>query len=262
MRLERKLPKGVPEKELEDYRVYRLTVTDIVKEGTKGAILCAVCAYTFYKSIYAVFILLPFGLIGFPLYMRKSLKEKRDWEISLHFKEAVWIMNGFMSAGASPENALIKTVPELKTLFPEKSVVIMEFENIAERLEMNIPMEKLLTDFALRSGIDDIKNFAEVFAIVKRNGGNMKEIVDKTTNVIRDKTAVAEEIKNLTASKRYEQNVMNIMPFAMIMYIDFSSGSYLDVMYESPAGRVIMTVCLILLCVSYILSGRILNIRI
>ena len=58
------------------------------------------------------------------------------------------------------------------------------------------------------------------------------------------------------------KTIMNLLPFVLILYIDISSGDYLNIMYESPAGRIVMTFCLILLCVSYILSQKILNIRV
>ncbi len=245
-----------------DYRIYRLTARDRIREGAVGAGIFLAAAYTFYRSLGLSLILMPVGALIFPVLRKGALKEKRDWRMRLEFREAIWLMSGFMSAGMSPENALMKTIPELEGMFGAVSVTVREFKRMAEGIRMNVPMEKLLMDYALRSGIDDIRNFAEVFAIVKRNGGNMREIVEKTTDVIRDKMTVAEEIMNMTASRRYEQNIMNLLPFVLILYIDISSGDYLNIMYESPAGRIVMTFCLILLCVSYILSQKILNIRV
>ena len=66
----------------------------------------------------------------------------------------------------------------------------------------------------------------------------------------------------MTAARRYEQSIMNLLPFAIIIYIDFSTDGFLDVMYECFAGRVVMTICLIMIGVSYMLSQRILNIRV
>ena len=90
----------------------------------------------------------------------------------------------------------------------------------------------------------------------------MKEIIENTASIIRDKRAVNEKILNMTASRRYEQNIMNILPFVIIIYIDLTSDGFIDIMYGCFAGRVIMTVSLILTGVSYMLSQKILDIKV
>ena len=120
----------------------------------------------------------------------------------------------------------------------------------------------MLQDFAERSGLQDIRNFTEVFSIAKRSGGSLKEIIERTGKIIRDKTAVTEEIRSMTASRRYEQNIMNILPFGIILYINLTSNGFLNVMYERFAGRMIMTACLALIALSYWLSQKILDIRV
>ena len=64
----------------------------------------------------------------------------------------------------------------------------------------------------------------------------------------------------MTAAKRYEQSFMNVLPFLIILYIDITSDGFLDVMYQTLTGRIIMTVCLLLIGISCWFSGRILNI--
>ena len=53
---------------------------------------------------------------------------------------------------------------------------------------------------------------------------------------------------------------MNVLPFLIILYIDITSDGFLDVMYQTLTGRIIMTVCLLLIGISCWFSGRILNI--
>ncbi len=227
-----------------------------------GLLLCAVIAYTFYKSILVFVFLLPAGMILFPLSRRNALKSERLWRLMLEFREAMWSVSGFLSAGLSVENAFFKTYGELCRMYGKDSMMAREFASIIRQTRLNIPVEAALGEFAGRSGVDDIKNFSAVFSIARRRGGNMKDIIENTTRVIKDKTTVSEEIKNMTASRRYEQKIMNLLPFMIIIYIDLSTDGFLDVMYSCFAGRVIMTICLIMLGVSYMLSQRILDIKI
>ena len=138
----------------------------------------------------------------------------------------------------------------------------MEFAVIRNGVSLNRPIEELLYDFALRSDTDEIRSFAEVFSIAGKTGGSLTEITERTVSVIREKMEVAEEIQNITASKRFEQKVMLLIPFFLIIYLDVTSPGFLDPMYETAAGRAIMTGCLILMAASWLLSKKILCIKV
>lgn len=243
------------------YTRYELSLKDRLREGAKGIGAAAVIAYTFYRSMILFLLLGPLAAIAFPLLMKTKLKDKRLWELKLQFKEAIWMLSGYLSAGLSVENAFATVLPELHRLYGERSMMAVEFGTIVRGVRLNKPIEPLLHDFAQRSGLPEIRSFAEVFAIAKRSGGSLKEIIERTGSIIRDETEVSVEIRNLTASRRYEQRIMNLLPFGIIIYINVTSGGFMTVMYESLRGRLIMTFCLGLIALSYYLSQKILDIR-
>ena len=245
-----------------EYSVYSLTSRDILKYGGFGLLLSAVIAAAFYKSVTAFLILAPFGAAGLPLLKRPALKRQRLDILAQEFKEAVSFLSGFLFAGVSPENAFELTQKEIRSLYGTKSMMAKELETIVQGLKLNRPAEQLLMEFAARSTLQDVRNFAEVFAIAKRSGGDLREISERTAEVIREKAAVAEEIKTITAARRYEQQVMNLLPIGLIFYINAASEEFLEVMYTTAAGRMVMTICLLLFGLSWYLSKRILEIEI
>jgi len=127
---------------------------------------------------------------------------------------------------------------------------------------MNIPIEKALDEFAIRSGLEDIRNFAKVVKIAKRSGGELVSIINQTTSVIGDKIRVKEEILTMTAARRFEQMIMNIIPAAIIIYIDITSPGFFVLMYTTIFGRVIMSICVVLYGVAIVMSQKILDIEI
>ncbi|MDO5305656.1 MAG: type II secretion system F family protein [bacterium] len=242
--------------------MYRLSIIDFIKYGMLGIAVCAVVSYTFYKSLIMFVILAPIAAVAAPMSMRERLKNERIRKLTDQFRETMLSVSAFLGAGISLENAFIKTYPEICRMYGRDALMSRELELIISRIRLNKPVEAALMDFATRSRADDIRNFTEVFIISKRRGGSMKEIIESTADVIRDKAAVNEEIRSMTASRRYEQNIMNLLPFAIIIYIDMTTDGFLNIMYECFAGRVIMTFCLSLTCVSYLLSQKLLNIRV
>lgn len=172
------------------------------------------------------------------------------------------MLSSFLSAGYSTENAFFAATAELKSLLGEQALITKEFEQISSGLRLHKQVERLLSDLARRSGVDDIRNFTEVFRIAKRSGGELCGIIEHTTEVIRAKISVTGEIYNLTASRRFEQKIMNLMPFAIILYIDWSSEGFFDSMYGSLPGRLVMTGCLLAYLGACVLAGKILNIEV
>lgn len=249
---------GLPE----NYGEYVLTKEDKLKYGSIGAVICAAIAYAFYRSIIVFILLLPAGILVYPKSKITELKSKRQSRLTEEFTEGMLSVGSFLGAGLSLENAFISAYREQCRINGKDALMSREFENFIKNIRLNKSIEAILKEFAERSMVDDIKSFSEVFIIAKRKGGRMKEIIENTASIIRDKRAVNEKILNMTASRRYEQNIMNILPFVIIIYIDLTSDGFIDIMYGCFAGRVIMTVSLILTGVSYMLSQKILDIKV
>lgn len=245
-----------------DYNHYPLTPAEWLRYGSFGALISALVSYTFYRSLLVFLCLSPLFCLGVPLLKRPELQRKRQFRLTLQFKDAIGVLSSFLSAGYSIENAFFASVGELQNLYGPDEMITKEFARIADRIRMNKPVEALLFDFAERSGIEDVQNFSEIMVIAKRSGGELCHIISHTAEVIRQKSAVLEEIDNLTASRRFEQSIMNFMPFGMILYIDMSSSGFFDVMYETVAGRVMMTVCLCVYGGACVLSKKILDIKV
>lgn len=244
-----------------DYRVYRLSVTEWLRYGAEGAGICALVAYAFYRS-WAVFLLfLPVGL-AYPLIHKKELEKARLFQLGQQFKEGILILSANLSAGYSIENALGNSSRELDMLYGPEGMIGHEFAGMVKQIKMNRPVEQVFFEFADRSGLEDVQNFAQVFKAAKRSGGDLVAIIDHTAGVIRDKAQVREEIANMTASKKLEQKVMNMIPFGLIIYIDRASPGFFEMMYRTGVGRILMTSCLGVYGLAFWLSKRILDIPI
>lgn len=172
------------------------------------------------------------------------------------------VLSSFLSAGYSVENAFQHASKELLLLYDERSLIVCEFAGITKKLRMNQTAEVVLGDFADRSGLDDIRNFSEVFKAAKRGGGDLASVINHTAQVIHDKTQVQEEILTLTASRRLEQRIMNLIPFLLVFYIDTTSPGFFDPVYHTVFGRILMTVCLIVYAAAYLAAEKILEIEI
>lgn len=243
------------------YDVYRLTFWEWLYAVAVGIGLCGLFAYTFYRSWKAFLILLPAAFL-YPLYERRKKREKRKILLASQFKEGMAVLASALSAGYSVENALAVSEQELILLYGQEGLITREFSGMVLKLHMNRTVEQVLEDLAERSGLEDIQNFSEVFSVAKRSGGDVGSIMRHTADIIRDKMQVKEEIATLTASKRFEQKIMNLIPFFIVFYVDGTSPGFFEQMYGTGFGRVLMSACFVVYLAAYGLAQKILAIEV
>lgn len=243
-----------------DYSDYRFNIREWIVYCASGILTIGIIAYFFYQSVIAFLILLP----SLPLFFKRKKQElakKRRQELNIQFKDAVLSVSANQKAGYSVENAFRDAYRDMAMLYGRDSHICGELSYIGKGLDNNIVLERLLYDLGVRSHVPDILQFADVFLIAKRNGGNMTEILSETADTIEQKIAVDKEIQVLLSSKKMEQKIMNVVPFFIIFYISMTSKGFFDVLYHNPVGILIMTVCLAVYLTAYMISGKIVAIE-
>ena len=230
----------------------------VLKEAARAAISVAVLAYFFYRSFLAV---IPLSFIGVLLFRKKAaeLADRDRRELESQFGEAIRGVETALKAGYSVENAFIQSGRDMGRQFGENSFIYREMEVIRKGLVMNITLEESLEDLGKRSGSEAIEDFAKVFAIAKRCGGSMPEVISASTSTISLQIETREEIAAALSGRRMEQNIMKIMPFGILAYVGMSSPGYFDPLYGNVTGIVIMTGLMILYLAAFYLGDRILG---
>ena len=75
--------------------------------------------------------------------------------------------------------------------------------------------------------MEDIQSFVNVYAIAKRTGGNLEQVLHNTAARLRDKMEVMEEIEACIAAKKMEEKIMGCMPCGIILYLRLLSPGFL-----------------------------------
>ncbi len=248
-------------REKPDYDRYRLSVREVLLGLLKSALFTGAAAYMFYRSWLGM---LAWPAVGFFCLKKEKQdrRERRKERLSAQFKDAILAVCAGIQAGYSIENAFLETEGEICTLYGRDSEMAKELAAIRKGLKNRIPLEQMLLDLGVRSHVEEISDFAECFAAAKRLGGNLKEIIVRTVELTGQRMEVEREIRTMLASRRYEQKVMNLIPFFLFGYMQLTSKGFFDILYYNPAGIFIMTACLAVYLAAMFLSGRIMDIRI
>lgn len=223
-------------------------------------ILTSAAAWLFYRSGTAALLLSPLA-VPYSIYRRKGDRKKENRILSGQFRELLESVNNALRAGDSPENAFREGYREMVYEYGEHAPISREMSRVAGGLDNRIPLEKLLDDFAGRAGTEEIREFAEVFRIAKRGGGNMTEILTRTSELIGQRLDVENEIYIMLGNRRLEQRIMDVTPFMIIFYIGITSPGFFDVLYHNPEGVLFMTLCLGAYMGALVFSEKILDVK-
>ncbi|MDO4766389.1 MAG: type II secretion system F family protein [Eubacteriales bacterium] len=255
--------KAKREEEVEiDYSVYHLSVIERIRYSVMAGLFLFLVGYLFYRSIILSLILSLLGIF-YPAIKRKQLIEKRKSKLQLEFKDALAVIYTSISAGTSPTNAIIGAKDELQRLYFEgEHDIIKEFERMRQKIQFNERVEDVLRNFSDRSGLEDVANFTDVFVMSMNTGGKQVEIIKSTINTIVEKIEIKREIETMVAEKKFEAKVMNAMPFLIMAGLSLSAGDYMEPLFTTLMGRIVITIVLVLLGVAYAVSQKIMRIEV
>lgn len=242
----------------QDCREYRWKKGEFFAACFLSAAATGFFAYFFYRSIWALPALVPIGVFCF-FSIREKKKKRAKEELTEQFRECILAVATSLQAGYSAENAFVECRKDMKLMYGEEAVICGELDLIRRGLNINISLEELLQDFAKRSGCEEINQFAQIFVLAKRSGGNMAAIIRSSAMLIGKRIELRQEIRTLLSGKRLELNIMKMMPFGILLYISLSNPGYFDSLYHNVFGVAVMTGCLGVYLAAYLIGESVMS---
>lgn len=226
-----------------DYKLYKFSKIEWVKHLSLGFLFLFSMGMLFFDSLIA-------GIISSSLivfYIKEKREEavkKRQSLLLDQFKESMYALTSALSAGRSVEQAFTLSLKDLEMVYGDKADIVIEWRYICFKLLMNETIESAMEAFAKRSGLEEINNFSEVFAMAKRSGGNLVEIIADTSQLISEKIDIQKEIDILIVQKQFEQKILSFIIPGMILFFGLVSPDFLEPLYVTLKGRLIMILAL------------------
>lgn len=213
-------------------------------------------SYMFYHSMLPAIILLPSIII---IYDKQYhwLINKRISKLSLEFKDSLWSISTGLSSGYSLENATKFAYGELCNIYGKESYMARELYMVLNQLQLGEKIEDCFLSLAKRCPLEPIVTFSDILNISKRTSGNITTVVRSSATTIISRMDTDRELKLAIASKLFERNIMLVMPFVMIIFLNVSSPGYMDSLYVTIGGHIVMTICLALYITAYLLTEKI-----
>ena len=167
-----------------DYSVYYMKPAEKLGYILLAAAGLFALGYIFYRAAILAGLLALLSL-KFPAIRTKQIIAARRRKLTLQFKDMLYSLSSALGAGCSVEKAMAVALEDMERQYVDpRTHIIQELELIVSKLSMNQNIEDLLIDLSERSGIDDIRTFANIFEISKRTGGNMEAVMKNYSNLL------------------------------------------------------------------------------
>ncbi len=244
-----------------DYSNYKLSLKENIKCFGMAVLLSVFGSWLLYQNFWGILLF----IIIFPLYQKfykEKQKEIRKQKLLLEFRDAMQSVSASLLSGYSIENAWQEAEVEMRELYGIQGYMTKELKLMNGKISMNQSVEELLYQFALRSSCEEILEFAEVFRFAKRSGGNFSKIIQNTVFHIGEKIETEREIQVMIAGKKMEQKIMNIVPVALLIYLNLTSKEFLAPLYGNIFGVCVMTGAFFAYLGAFLLAQRIIKIKI
>ena len=261
-----------------NYKVYNFSVKEKIIYSLLAFIVGASVGYLFYGGIGVdefgnptttthvlnIVISSIVGLVTAKFFLpirKKQLIEKRRKEVLAQFRDMLSGLTTALGTGSNVIDSFISVCSDLLVQYDEDAYILKEMKTIISGVENNISIEEMIYDFGVRSGIDDIKDFADVFKITYRKGGNFKDIIRNTYEILGDKIEINQEIETTIASNKLEQKIMVAMPILLVGVIKMLSPDF-AANFVTPTGIIATTVAIIIFVAAYIVAKKMLDIKV
>lgn len=247
---------------IKDYSVYELSNKERILYFSVGYLCICAVIYLFYHSV--VLALASGVLVYFIIpYIKEYLVKKRLDALNVQFKDLLYSLSASIAAGRQMEEALVEAEENLSIIYKVSDPIMCELKHMRISILENKESDKpLLQDFAARSGSEDINDFVVAYVTCRNMGGDLEKMIGDATDILTEKMTIDRDIKVLISQKKTEGMIISLMPIIMLLGLNVLSYSYISVLYESMAGRLIMTGALIVMCYGMIMMNKIMKIRI
>jgi tight adherence protein B len=172
------------------------------------------------------------GFVPYSFVWFKAKKRVRAFEDQL--PDLLITMAASLKAGHSFKQGIQSVVDE------GQEPAAKELRRVITDTQLGRPMEEALHETAERIGS---KNFAFVITAVtiqRQVGGSLAGLFDMVADTVRDRQQFARKIRSLTAMGRASAYVLVGLPFFIALAITVLNPTYMDPLYHSHAGHMLM----------------------
>ncbi len=224
--------------------------------------LCAVSALVFAVVTVVAGGNLLFGwagaVLGFfiPYAYASHMRTKRFQKFEEKFPEAIDTLARAVRAGHAFTTALEMIANEVS------EPVAGEFRQLYEEQKFGLPVRDALLNLAARVPLVDVKFFVTAVMLQRETGGNLAEILDNLSYVIRERFKILRQVRVHTAQGRLTMVLLMALPPTVVVVMQLLNPNFIRPLFTDPIGHALIVGGITLQTLGYFFIRRIIRIQV
>jgi tight adherence protein B len=191
-----------------------------------------------------------------PYSYASRLRSKRFQRFEEVFPNAVDTLARAVRAG----HAFTTSIELISKEIPEP--VAGEFRQLFEEQKYGLPVREALLNLTERMPLVDVKFFVTAVMLQRETGGNLAEILDNLSYMIRERFKIMRQVRVHTAQGRMTMLLLMMLPPGIIVTMLVMNASFIQPLFTDPLGHVLLAGGIALQTIGYFVIRRIIQIQV
>jgi tight adherence protein B len=126
---------------------------------------------------------------------------------------------------------------------------------------LGVPADEALRGMAARSRSEDLRYFVIAVLLQRETGGNLAEVLDNISGLVRQRHQLRQSVRALSAEGRLSAWILGILPFALAGVISFINPDLMSLLWTDPAGRLLCGTAIFMMAIGIFLMRQIVRVR-
>jgi tight adherence protein B len=137
-----------------------------------------------------------------------------------------------------------------------------EFRRIFEEQRFGLPLQDSLLGMADRINLVDVRILVTAILIQREVGGNLAEILDNLSAVVRARFTIRRQVRVYTAQGRMTGYLLSALPLIIFAILYALNGKYMSILFTDPVGKILVGVALSMQLIGFLWIRKIIKIEI
>ncbi|WP_347246629.1 type II secretion system F family protein [Thermogutta sp.] len=137
-----------------------------------------------------------------------------------------------------------------------------EFGRVFDEQNLGVPLEESLRDLADRIPNMDLKFFATAVVLQRQTGGDLAEILDRISSLIRERFNIWGQVQALTGEGRLSGIVLMALPIVIFLAVYYLNRDYVMMLFTDPLGKKMLATAIVMQVIGALVVRKIVNIKV
>jgi len=212
-------------------------------------------------SFYFFHVFLLSGALGIaaaavPCVLLRFKRDRRTKAFNTALPDAIDLMTRSLRAG----HAIGSSIEMVAEQLPQP--LAFEFFQVFQQQRLGLQFRDALLQMGTRVPSRDLQFLITAILVQKETGGDLTEILDRASHVIRERVRIQGEVRTRTAQGRLTGWILGLHPITMLALVNLISPGYSSILFHDPIGQDLLFAGALLIVLGGIIIAKIVDIKV